>query len=176
MGKGKTVHPQWCCSFWLAGWSQTECRALRHHCMLLDFKVAIVRWSRFQMKRALASMPACVHHACTYSWTYRWTNAASNAMNSLGYNGWNILCYIHVAIPVSKKLLCTSESIDNAEVDTFPAVMIQTYKLKFMNGFFFPFRLEKKKEKEGQNVLKAWFPFRADLLKNPPVYCKILFS
>lgn len=137
--------------FFLAGWLITDWVS----CLATSLHVAWLQGGNCEMKQVSdeesASEHACMcAHACTYSWTYRWTNAASNAMNSLGYNGWNILCYIHVAIPVSKKLLCTSESIDNVEVDTFPAVMIQTYKLKFMNGFFFPFCLEKKKEKEGQ--------------------------
>lgn len=78
-------------------------------------------------------------------------------MNSFGYKGWNILHYIHIAISVLKKtnLLCTSESISvlgicNVEKDTFSTVMIQAYKLRFMNwcfGVFFLFCLEKMKDR-----------------------------
>lgn len=63
-------------------------------------------------------------------------------MNSFGYKGWNILHYIHIAIPVSKKPALHfrkrfSWGICNVEMDTFSAVMIQAYKLKFMNWYIF---------------------------------------
>lgn len=73
MGKGKTVHPQWCCSFWLAGWSQTNCPALQNqqHITLPGGSISEMRQISDE-KSEWACLHVCITcmYVCSWAWRY----------------------------------------------------------------------------------------------------------